>query len=53
MGRLLLNYVLSDLYVDVTLVAVREPRFVELYNETSDDVASRIYLAKLHDRYVR
>jgi hypothetical protein len=52
-GRLLLNYVLSDPYVDVALVGVREPRFVELNNEISDDVASRIDLAKLHDRYVR
>jgi hypothetical protein len=52
-GRLLLNYVLSDPYVDVALVGVREPRFVELNNEISDDVASRIDLAALHDRYVR
>ena len=52
-GRLLLNYVLSDPYVDVALVGVREPRFVELNNESSDDVASRIDLAALHDRYVR
>jgi aryl-alcohol dehydrogenase-like predicted oxidoreductase len=56
-GRLLLNYVLADPYVDVALVGVRkvrlrEPRFVELNNEISDDVASRIDLAKLHDRYV-
>jgi predicted aldo/keto reductase-like oxidoreductase len=41
-GRLLLNYVLSDPYVDVALVGMREPRFVELNNEISDDVASRI-----------
>ena len=53
MGRLLLNYVLSDLYVDVALVGMREPCFVELNNEISDDVASRIDLAKLHDRYAR
>jgi hypothetical protein len=63
MSRLLLNYVLSDPYVDVALVGVREarghgtclgePRFVELNNEISEDVASRIDLAKLHDRYVR
>ena len=58
MGRLLLNYVLSDPYVDVALVGVREarlrePRFVGLNNEISDDVASRIGLAQLHDRYVR
>jgi hypothetical protein len=52
-GRLLLNYVLSDPYVDVALVEVHEPRFVEPNNEISDDVASRIDLAKLHDRHVR
>ena len=52
-GRRLLNYVLSDPYVDAALVGVREPRFVELNNEISDDVASRIDLAALHDRYVR
>ena len=34
--------VLSDPYVDVALVGMREPRFVELNNEISDDVASRI-----------
>jgi hypothetical protein len=39
--------------VDVALVGVREPRFVELNNAISDDVASRIDLAALHDRYVR
>jgi hypothetical protein len=39
-GRLLLNYVLSD-------------PFVDLDNESTDDVASRIDLAALHDRYVR
>ena len=62
MGRLLLNYVLSDPYVDVALVGMRararvlrrrRPRFVELNSEISDDVASRIDLARLHDRYVR
>ena len=57
-GRLLLNYVLSDPYVDVALVGghgacLSEPRFVDLNNEISDDVASRIDLAALHDRYVR
>ena len=52
-GKLLLNYVLSDPYVDVALIGMREPRFVVLNNEVSDDVASRIDLAKLHDRYVR
>jgi hypothetical protein len=52
-GRLLLNYVLLDPYVDVALVGVRKPRFVALNNEISDDVAARIDLAALHDRYVR
>jgi hypothetical protein len=51
--QLLLNYVLSDPYVDIALVGMREPPFVELNNEISDDVASRIDLAALHDRYVR
>jgi hypothetical protein len=51
-SKLLPNYVLSDPYVDVALVGMREPRFVELNNEISDDVASRIDLAQLHDRYV-
>jgi hypothetical protein len=50
--KLLLNDVLSDPYVDVALVGMREPRFVELDNEISDDVAARIDLAQLHDSYV-
>ena len=51
-GRLLLNYVLSDPYVDVALAGMRKPRFVELNNEISDDGASRIDLVALHSRYV-
>ena len=52
------NCELSDPCVDVVLVGgheacLGEPRFVVLNNEISDDVASRIDLAKLHDRYVR
>jgi hypothetical protein len=35
------------------LVRMREPQFVELSNAISDDVAWRIDLAELHDRYVR
>jgi hypothetical protein len=31
-GRLLLNYVLSDPYVDVALVGMRGPRFAEINN---------------------
>jgi aryl-alcohol dehydrogenase-like predicted oxidoreductase len=52
-GRMLLNYVLSDPYVDVALVGMRDLRLVERNNAISDDVASRIDLAALHDRYVR
>jgi aryl-alcohol dehydrogenase-like predicted oxidoreductase len=52
-GRLLLNYVLSDPYVDVALVGMREPRFVEINNAISDDVASRFDLVQVHERYVR
>jgi hypothetical protein len=52
MGRLLLNYAFSDFYLDVALVGMREPRFIELNSEISDDVEARIDLAKLHDRYV-
>ena len=56
-GRLLLKTVLSDPHVDVALTGghgacLGEPRFVELNNEISEDVASRIDLAALHDRYV-
>jgi predicted aldo/keto reductase-like oxidoreductase len=47
-GRLLLNHVLSDPYVDVALVGTREPRFVELNSEISDDVASRIDGCEAH-----
>jgi hypothetical protein len=52
-GRLLLNYVLSDPYVDVALVGgheacLSEPRFVELNNGISDDVASRIDGCEAH-----
>ena len=52
LGQLLHNDMLSDPHVGVALVGVREPRFVELNNEISDDVASWIDLA-LHDRDVR
>jgi hypothetical protein len=44
--------------VDVALVGghetrLGEPRCVELNNEISDDVASRIDLAKLHDQCIK
>jgi hypothetical protein len=49
----LLNYVLSDPYVDAALIGMRDPHLVEVNNAISDDVASRLDLAALHDRYVR
>ena len=42
----------SDPCVDVALIGMRETRFVEINNAISDDVGSRIDLAKLHNRYV-
>jgi aryl-alcohol dehydrogenase-like predicted oxidoreductase len=50
-GRLLLNYVLSDRYVDVALVGMRDPALVEINNAISDDVASRLDLDALHYRF--
>jgi len=52
-GRLLLNYVLSDPYVDVALIGMREARLAEVNNLISDDVASRLDLAALHYRFAR
>lgn len=51
-GRLLLNYVLSDPYVDVALIGMREPRWVDVNNAISDDMASRLDLAALHNRFM-
>jgi aryl-alcohol dehydrogenase-like predicted oxidoreductase len=52
-GRLLLNYVLSDPYVDVALVGMRDPHYVEINNDISDDITSRLDLVQLHERYVQ
>jgi hypothetical protein len=38
--------------VDVAPVGMREPQFVELSNEISDDVTSRINLVMLRDQCV-
>jgi predicted aldo/keto reductase-like oxidoreductase len=51
-GRLLLNYVLSDPYVDMALVGMREPRLVEANKAIFDDIASRTDLVKVHDRHM-
>lgn len=50
-GRLLLNYVLSDPYVDVALIGMRKPHWAEVNNAISDDVSSRLDLAALHYRF--
>lgn len=50
-GKLLLNYVLSDPFVDVALIGMREPRFVDINNAISDDVQARIDLKALHYRF--
>ncbi|MCD6302210.1 MAG: aldo/keto reductase, partial [Anaerolineae bacterium] len=52
-GRLLLNYVLSDPYVDVALVGMRDPKLVEVNNAISDDISLRIDLSALHYRFAR
>lgn len=52
-GKLLLNYVLSDPFIDVALVGMRDPRYVEINNDISDSVESRLDLEALHDRFAR
>jgi predicted aldo/keto reductase-like oxidoreductase len=52
-GKLLLNYVLSDPYVDVALIGMRDPHLVEINNAISDDVDSRLDLAEIHYRFAR
>jgi uncharacterized protein len=50
-GRFLLNYVLSDPYIDVALVGMRDPTLVDVNNAISDDVASRLDLEQVHYRF--
>ena len=52
-GRLLLNYVLSDPHVDVAVTGVRDPRLVEVNEAISEDVEARIDLTELHNRFAR
>jgi hypothetical protein len=51
-GRLLSNYALFDPYMGLTLVGVRDPGLVGVNNTISDDIASSMDLAELHERYV-
>ncbi len=50
-GRMLLNYVLSDPYVDVALVGARDPHLIEVNAALSDEVSARLDLAKVHYRF--
>jgi aryl-alcohol dehydrogenase-like predicted oxidoreductase len=50
-GEMLLNYVLSDPYVDVALIGMRDPVLVEINNAISDNVAARLDLVALHNRF--
>jgi aryl-alcohol dehydrogenase-like predicted oxidoreductase len=52
-GRLLLNYVLSDPYVDVALIGMRDPKLVDVNNAISDDIEARLDLAEIHYRFAR
>jgi len=53
LGTLLLNYVLSDPYIDTALVGTRSPARLASNNAISDDVASRLYLEDLHQYFLR
>jgi predicted aldo/keto reductase-like oxidoreductase len=52
-GRLLLNYVLSDPSVDVALIGMRDPKLVDVNNAISDDIEARLDLAEIHYRFAR
>jgi aryl-alcohol dehydrogenase-like predicted oxidoreductase len=52
LDALLLSYVLSNPLVDVALVGMRRAREAERCAAVSDDVARRIDLEALHDRFV-
>lgn len=51
--RLLLNYVLSNPYVDVAIVGMRRAAEVEENVALCDDVGGRYDLAELHERFVQ
>jgi len=49
--KLMLNYVLSNPYVDVAIVGMRRVEEVEGNNAISDEVAGRLDLEELHHRF--
>ena len=51
LNAFLLNYVLSNPFVDVAIVGMRRREEVEANNALSDDRPARLDLAKVHDRF--
>jgi aryl-alcohol dehydrogenase-like predicted oxidoreductase len=51
LGAFLLNYVLSNPFVDVAIIGMRRIAEVDCNNAISDNTAMRLDLAKVHDRF--
>jgi aryl-alcohol dehydrogenase-like predicted oxidoreductase len=51
LAAFLLNYVLSNPFVDVAIIGMRRIAEVDCNNAISDNTAGRLDLAKLHDRF--
>jgi aryl-alcohol dehydrogenase-like predicted oxidoreductase len=51
LGAFLLNYVLSNPFVDVAIIGMRRAEEVERNNAISDKTAMRLDLAQAHDRF--
>jgi len=51
LGAFLLNYVLSNPFVDVAIIGMRRAEEVDRNNAVSDDTAARLDLAAVHDRF--
>src|SRR5712692_4387766 len=52
LDRFLLNFALSNPFIDVALVGMRRPEEVEANNALSDDASARLDLAALHVRHL-
>jgi hypothetical protein len=50
-GKLMLSYVLSDPYIDVALVGMREPELAEHNAAISDELESRLDMEEVHTRF--
>ena len=51
LGAFLLNYVLSNPFVDVAIIGMRRAAEVDRNNAISDNTAARLDLAAVHDRF--